>query len=196
MQCEDGMNESGGKCAALYTQVSAIDESCDPPLEGLRKFAGHRFSLYREYVDLGQSGAQRRRPQLDALMRDAKKRLFDAVLVWKFGRFARSATELIEKLDELSSLGIDFISYADGIDSTTLTCQPFQIVGAIARFQRELVAHGSRTSLFHIKPSGKHVDAARVARLRSSGNSLRTIAKTLDIPVSRVRRALVHGDSR
>jgi DNA invertase Pin-like site-specific DNA recombinase len=127
-------------------------------------------------------------------MRNAKCHLFDAVLIWKFDRFARSAAELIEKLDELSSLGIDFISYADGIDTTALTCQPFQIIGTVARFQRELVAERSRASLFRKKFQGKQVDAATVARLRSRGNSLRAIAKTLDIPISRVRRALVHGD--
>jgi hypothetical protein len=66
------MNASDRKCVALYAQVRAIDESYYQPLEDLRKFAGRRFSRCREYIDLGLSGAQRRRPQLDALMRDAK----------------------------------------------------------------------------------------------------------------------------
>jgi DNA invertase Pin-like site-specific DNA recombinase len=67
-------------------------------LEDLRRFAGQRFGERREYVDTGVSGAQRRRPQLDALMVDARRRRFDAVLVWKFDRFARSVKHLVDSL--------------------------------------------------------------------------------------------------
>jgi DNA invertase Pin-like site-specific DNA recombinase len=108
------------KTAALYARVSTLDQNCEVQLADLRRYAGQRFALYREYIDVGVSGAQRNRPQLDMLKRDAHKRLFD---VWKFDRFARSLKHLIESLDEFSSLGIDFVSYTEGVDTTTPTGQ-------------------------------------------------------------------------
>jgi DNA invertase Pin-like site-specific DNA recombinase len=192
------------KEAALYARVSTLDQNCEVQLQDLRRFAAHRFTRFREYIDLGVSGTQRHRPQLDMLMKDAHKRLFDVVLVWKFDRFARSLKHLIESLDEFSSLGIDFVSYTEGVDTTTPSGQLlFHIVGAVAQFERDLIAERVRAGLAHAKAMGKHigrpraiVDVAAVASLRSGGKSLRNIAKTLGIPVSRVRRALIPSDSR
>ena len=66
------------KTAALYARVSTLDQNCEVQLQDLRRHAGQRFAPYREYIDVGVSGAQRHRPQLDLLMKDARKRLFDA----------------------------------------------------------------------------------------------------------------------
>src|SRR5215470_12040336 len=127
------MSESR-KTAAIYVRVSTLEQNCEAQLQDLRRFVGQRFALYREYIDVGVSGAQRHRPQLDMLMRDARKRLFDVVLVWKFDRFARSLKQLIESLDEFDALGIHFISLTEGIDTTTSAGQLlFHIVGAVAQ---------------------------------------------------------------
>jgi DNA invertase Pin-like site-specific DNA recombinase len=173
-------------------------------LQDLRRYAGQRFALYREYIDVGVNGAQRHRAQLDALKKDARKRLLDVVLVWKFDRFARSLKHLIESLDEFSSLGIDFVSYTEGVDTTTPSGQLlFHIVGAVAQFERDLISERVRAGLAHARAIGKHIGRPRAAvdmdavrRLRSSGESRRNIAKTLGIPVSRVRRALVQRETR
>jgi DNA invertase Pin-like site-specific DNA recombinase len=113
------MEQNLRKVAALYARVSTLDQNCEVQLEDLRRFANKRFARHCEYTDAGVSGTQRRRPQLDALMRDARIRLFDVVLVWKFDRFARSLKHLIESLDEFNALGIDFISLTEGVDTTT-----------------------------------------------------------------------------
>ena len=191
------------KVAALYARVSTLDQNCEVQLQDLRRFAGQRFAQYREYIDVGVSGAQRHRPQLDALMKDAHKRLFDVVLVWKFDRFARSLKHLIESLDEFSSLGIDFVSYTEGVDTTTPSGQLlFHIVGAVAQFERDLIVERVRAGMAHARSLGKHIGRPRAAvdlrvvqNLRSQGKSLRVIAMSLGIPVSRVRRALVRMDS-
>jgi DNA invertase Pin-like site-specific DNA recombinase len=196
------MSESR-KTAALYARVSTLDQNCEVQLQDLRRFAGQRFTTYREYIDVGVRGAQRQRPQLDLLKKDARKRLFDVVLMWKFDRFARSLKHLIESLDEFSSLGIDFVSYTEGVDTTTPTGQLlFHVVGAVAQFERDLIAERVRAGLAHARAMGKHigrpranVDVESVKNLRSKGNSLRVIAMTLGIPVSRVRRALIRIDA-
>ena len=63
-------NDVGKKTVALYARVSTLDQSCDMQLEDLRRYSS-RFARSYEYVEVGVSGAQRRRPQLDQLMKDA-----------------------------------------------------------------------------------------------------------------------------
>jgi DNA invertase Pin-like site-specific DNA recombinase len=184
--------------AAVYARVSTLDQNCEVQLADLRRYASQRFVHFCEYVDQGVSGTQRRRPQLDALMRDAHKRLFEVVLVWKFDRFARSLKHLIDSLEEFRALGIDFVSYTEGIDTTTPSGQLlFHVVGAVAQFERDLIAERVRAGMAHARAMGKHigrprakVDVEDVRDLRSQGKSLRTIATALGVPISRVRRAL------
>jgi DNA invertase Pin-like site-specific DNA recombinase len=186
------------KTVALYARVSTLDQSCAMQLEDLRRYASQRFDRQYEYVDTGVSGTQRSRPQLDALMKDAHKRLFGVVLVWKFDRFARSLKHLIDSLAEFGALGINFISFTEGIDTTTPSGQLlFHIVGAVAQFERDLISERVRAGIAHARAIGKHigrpraqVDIEQVKALRGQGMSLRSIARAVGIPVSRVRRAL------
>ena len=190
------------KTAALYARVSTLDQNCDLQLADLRRYARQRFECLREYVDRGISGTQRHRPQLDVLVKDARKRMFDVVLVWKFDRFARSLKHLIDSLEEFRALGIDFISYTEGIDTTTPTGQLlFHMVGAVAQFERDLIVERVRAGMAHARAMGKRigrpraeVDLEQVVLFRNQGKSLRAIARLLAVPVSRVRRALVRTD--
>jgi len=189
---------SKAETAALYARVSTSEQSCGLQLDELRRYANQRFDQVLEFVDVGVSGTQRRRPQLDALMQGARRRLFDAVVVWKFDRFGRSLKHLLDSLEEFHALGIDFISLTEGIDTTTPTGQLlFGIFGAVAQFERDLIVERVRAGIAHARSLGKqigrprvHVDLDLIIRLRSENLSLRRIARKLDIPVSRVRRAL------
>lgn len=200
-----GLPQKLPRTVALYARVSTVEQNCELQLEDLRRFGAGRFDQVHEYVDIGVSGTQRHRPQLDALMRDARRRKFEVILVWKFDRFARSLRHLIDSLDEFRSLGIHFISYTEGIDTTTPSGElVFHIVGAVAQFERDLIAERIRAGLAHARAQGKRigrpralVDDERVLLLRRQGESLKQIAETLDVPVSRVRRSLhrtSHGE--
>jgi DNA invertase Pin-like site-specific DNA recombinase len=197
------MNAREPKTVALYATVSTADQNCEMQLDDLRRFASQRLGRPYEYVDVGVSGTQRRRPRLDALLKDAHKRLFDVVLVWKFDRFARSVKHLVNSLEEFRALGIDFISYTEGIDTTTPSGElVFHIMGAVAQFERDRMTERVRAGIAHARAMGKHigrprapVDSERVLALRREGKSLRTIAKTLAVPVSRVRRTLTQRTS-
>src|SRR6266436_5628906 len=91
--------------AAIYARVSTRDQNCNMQLRDLRAYCIARgFSTVCEYVDVGESGAKDSRPQLNELMAAARKRLFDAVLVWRFDRFARSTKHLLLALEEFRSL--------------------------------------------------------------------------------------------
>jgi DNA invertase Pin-like site-specific DNA recombinase len=131
-------------------------------------------------------------------MADARKKRFDVVLVWKFDRFARSLKHLIDSLEDFGALGIDFVSYTEGVDTTTPSGRLlFHMVGAVAQFERDLIAERVRAGIAHAKAIGKRIgrppaeiDVGQVRSLRARALSLRKIARILNVPVSRVRRAL------
>jgi len=198
------MNPGIDKTVAIYARVSTLDQNCGSQLGDLRRYASQRFRRYYEYIDQGVSGRQRRRPQLDELMKNAHRRLFDVVLVWKFDRFARSLKHLIDSLEEFRVLGIDFVSYTEGVDTTTPTGQLlFNVVGAVAQFERDLIAERVRAGMAHARAIGKQIgrpraiiDAVKVQELRNQGMSLRGIGDALGAPVSRVRRGLARPNVR
>src|ERR1035441_778792 len=81
---------------AIYTRVSTDDQSTKTQEHELRQYAKNRnWAVQRVYTDHGFSGALEKRPALDELLRDTRKRKFDVVLVWKFDRFARSLRQQI-----------------------------------------------------------------------------------------------------
>lgn len=125
----------------IYARVSTKDQNCELQLSDLRIFCDTRkFTVVREYVDVGESGAKDSRPQLNELMADARKRKLDAVIVWRFDRFARSTKHLLLALEEFRSLGIQFISYHENIDTSSPLGQAlFTIVSAVAQLERDLI---------------------------------------------------------
>jgi DNA invertase Pin-like site-specific DNA recombinase len=88
-------------------------------------------------VDRGVSGAKDRRRALDELLKAAKRRRFDVLVVWRLDRLGRNLRHLILVLDELHALGVAFVSLAEGIDATTPAGRlQLHVLGAIAEFER------------------------------------------------------------
>ncbi len=99
--------------AAIYARVSTANTGQDPAMQTreLKEFCQRRgWEVAGEYVDRGVSGAKDSRPELNRLMADGHQRRFDAVLVWKFDRFARSVSHLLRALETFSALGVEFVS--------------------------------------------------------------------------------------
>lgn len=90
-------------------------------------------------MDLGISGAKESRPELNRLVLDAHQRKIDAVLVWKIDRFGRSLKHLVDSLADLSAYGVAFISLRNLDLSTPSGRLMFQIIGAMAEFERSLI---------------------------------------------------------
>src|SRR5262249_52560245 len=111
-----------------------------------------------EYVDVGISGTKERRPELDRLMADAHRRRFDAVLCWKFDRFARSVSHLLRALETFRTLGIDFISFSEQLDTSTPTGKMvFTVLGAVAELERSLIVEGVRAGMRNARARGKRI---------------------------------------
>ena len=143
-------------------------------------------------------GAKDSRPELNRLMADAKQRRFDAVCVWKLDRFGRSLRHLVNALADLESLGLSFISLKDNLDLSTPSGRlMFQIIGAMAEFERALIQERVRAGLRNAKAKGGTlgrpriaVDASQIARLRSQGASWRNISKQLGVSIGTAHAAL------
>lgn len=141
---------------AIYARVSTNEQSPELQLRDLRQYTMARGLSATEYVDSGFSGAKQSRPALDRLMDDARKRRFDCVLVWRFDRFARSTKHLLLALEEFRSLGIQFISYQENIDTTSPLGQAlFTIVSAVAQLERDLIRGRVRAGLRNARAKGK-----------------------------------------
>jgi putative DNA-invertase from lambdoid prophage Rac len=126
--------------AAIYARVSTVDQEPENQLQELRRYVEARGWSAVEYVDRGVSGAKDRRPPIDQLLTDAKRRRFDVLVCWRLDRLGRNLKHLITLLDELQSLGVAFVSLAEGIDATTPAGKlQMHILGAIAEFERERI---------------------------------------------------------
>jgi DNA invertase Pin-like site-specific DNA recombinase len=182
----------------LYARVST-NHGQDPELQlrELREYAASRgWKIVQEYTDQGISGSKDSRPALDRLMSDAHQRKLDAVLVWKLDRFGRSLRHLVNALAELEALGVAFVSLRDNLDLSTPSGRlMFQIIGAMAEFERSLIQERVKAGLRNAKAKGQRlgrpradVDKAEVEALRASGASWRAIAKNLGVGVGTVHR--------
>ena len=131
----------------------------------------------------------------------ARKRQFDAVVVWRFDRFARSTKHLLLALEEFRSLGVQFISYQENIDTSSPLGQAlFIIVSAVAQLERDLIRERVNAGLRNARACGKQLGRPRrvvnhdeVRRLRSEGASLRQIAEKLGVGYGTVRLSLAHS---
>jgi len=161
----------------LYTRVSTCEQKVDMQLSDLRRYSKQRgFDVYKEYSDEGISGTKDRRPALDELMEDARKRKFDAVLCWRFDRFARSTKHLITSLEEFRHLGIEFISYQENIDtSSPLGKAIFTIVSAIAELERNIIIERVKAGIRRAKENGKRL--GRPKRLNLNVEELQKIVR-------------------
>jgi DNA invertase Pin-like site-specific DNA recombinase len=165
----------------------------------LREYCERRgWSVAGEYVDVGISGTKEKRPELDKLMVDAHRRRFDAVIVWKFDRFARSVSHLLRALETFKALGIEFVSFSEQLDTSTPAGKMvFTVLGAVAELERSLIVERVKAGLRNAKAKGKklgrprvRVNSEKIAALRSQGRSMRAIAGELGYSRTLVQRVV------
>ncbi len=192
--------------AALYARVSTLNgQHPEMQLAELREHASRRgWEISGEYVDEGVSGSKESRPELNRLVTDAHQRKFDIVLVWKIDRFGRSLKHLVNALADLDSYGVAFASLKDNLDLSTPSGRlMFQIIGAMAEFERALIQERVKAGLHNARRNGKKlgrprraVDLDRIARMKAEGRSLRSIAEKLGVGYGTVRMRLAVGERK
>ena len=183
----------------IYARVSTKEQNCELQLRDLRAFCQARhFAVIGEYVDIGESGAKDSRPRLNALLADTRKRKLDAIVVWRFDRFARSTKHLLLALEEFRSLGVQFISYQENIDTSSPLGQAlFTIVSAVAQLERDLIRERVSAGIRNARAKGKQLgrprvaaDVKKIASMRTGGMSWRGIAQHTGISSRTIRRLM------
>jgi DNA invertase Pin-like site-specific DNA recombinase len=181
--------------AALYARVSTLDQTCENQLLELRRYCEARgWQVRREFVDNGVSGSKDRRPALDDLLRDARRRRFDVLVCWRLDRLGRNLRHLVMLLEELRDLGIGFVSLGEGIDLATPAGRlQLHILAALAEFERSRIQERVRAGLARVRASGKRlgrpVVPVPVERLATvEGLSVREAAKRLQVSRSTLQR--------
>lgn len=190
--------------AAIYARVSTAHNGQDPTMQTreLCEYCERRgWTVVGEYVDVGISGTKEKRPELDRLMSDAHRRRLDAVIVWKFDRFARSVSHLLRALETFQALGIHFVSLSESLDTSTPAGKMvFTVLGAVAELERSLIVERVKAGLRNARSKGRKlgrprsvVDASRVATLRSQGLGWKRIATELGVGVGTLYRLPLDG---
>jgi DNA invertase Pin-like site-specific DNA recombinase len=180
------------KRVAIYARVSTVDRGQDPETQllALREYAMRRgFLCVGEYVEYA-SGTREDRPRYRALLEVARKRQVDVVLVWRYDRFARSTQALVHALKEFHSLGVDFISYQENLDTTTPQGEMiFTVMASLAQFESALISERVKAGMARAKAQGKRISQApiaqqvqdRIAELHAQRLSIQQIRKRLRI---------------
>jgi len=188
------------KTVAIYARVSTDKQKVDMQLGELQQFAARSgWTIYKEYIDQSFTGANTNRPAFLDMMEAARKRKFDVLLVWKLDRLSRSLKDLINTLDELGSCGIDFVSYDNNLDTSTPTGKlVFQIVGAVAEFEKDIIRERVVAGLANARLKGKRLgrppksaalyEKAKI--MRSEGLSFRNIGEQLGVDEGTIRKRL------
>jgi DNA invertase Pin-like site-specific DNA recombinase len=177
---------------AIYARVSTSNNGQSPEMQirELREYCNRRgWKISHEFVDVGISGTKESRPQLDKLIAAAHLRRFDAVVCWRFDRFARSVSHLLRALETFKALGIEFVSLSEQVDTSTPTGKMvFTVLGAVAELERNLIAERVKAGLRNARAKGKILGRPRkiantdeIRRLRSQGASWRAVGTALGV---------------
>jgi putative DNA-invertase from lambdoid prophage Rac len=173
------------KSVAAYVRVSRLDQNTDNQLIELRNYVKDRGWTATEFTEKGVSGSKDRRPELDRMMADVRRKRFDAVLCWKLDRLGRSLKHLIDLIEELGKLDVAFVSKGEGIDTSTPAGRlQLHILGAIAEFERERLRERTNLGLDRARAQGKRLGRKPNRALRSrlasvEGLSVRKAAEVL-----------------
>jgi DNA invertase Pin-like site-specific DNA recombinase len=188
------------KRVAFYVRVSTMDQNPETQLRELREYAERRGLTAREheYVDHGVGGTKARRPALDRMLGDARRRRFDVLLVWSCDRLARSTKHFLQVLDELDSCGVQFISLREAFDTKGALGRAFLgIVAVLGEMERALLIERVRSGMARARAEGRQIGRARldlnrkqVIQDRRSGMSLTQVAKRHNISRASVCRLI------
>lgn len=183
----------------IYARISTGDQNTLPmQIEAMKKYVSTRNWQVVTQIEDTESGASER-PQREQLIKAARKRDIDVIIVWRLDRWGRSVTDLVTTLHELNQLGVGFISLTEALDLTTASGRAMAGMLAIfAEFERELLRERVRAGIQHAKrlgkPHGRPQTAAKqinqIKVLFNQGLSQSKIAKELKIGRTSVRRLL------
>jgi putative DNA-invertase from lambdoid prophage Rac len=182
--------------AAIYARVSTFDQEPENQLQELRRYVKARGWTGVEFVDRGVSGSKDKRPALDALLKDAKRRRFDVLVCWRLDRLGRNLRHLVTMLEDLQHVGVAFVSLGEGIDCTTPAGKlQLHILAALAEFERERIRERVMAGLLRARAQGKRLGRPRRRPITVNvpGGTVRAAAQTWGVSKSTAARWITGG---
>jgi len=185
--------------AGLYARVSTLDQQTLPmQMRALREYAARRgWTVVEECKEVGSGAVARAMRQ--RLIDSARRRDIDVVLVWRLDRWGRSVADLVSTLQELTALGVGFVSVTEALDLTTPAGRAMAgLLSVFAEFERDIMRERVRAGLAHARMEGKRLGrpptaagkAESVRALSLAGISKSEIARRLKIGRTSVRHLL------
>jgi DNA invertase Pin-like site-specific DNA recombinase len=171
------------KTVAIYARVSTEEQNLEHQVTELKNIASlQNFMVYEIYTDTA-SGTKDSRPELNRMMFDLRKGLFNAVMIYKLDRLGRSLKHLITICEELDKKGVDLIVTSQGIDTSTATGKLlFNILGSVAEFERELISERTKMGMKKAvnvgkrgKDKGQRKKGGYYLRYQKKGGSLKCV---------------------
>lgn len=139
---------------AIYVRVSKEEQHLQQQIDDLSEYVkkmGWEYKFFEE-----KESTRKTRPVKQHLMQLCRERKYDALIVWRLDRFARTVQEMVMDVAELEARGVSFMSLKDGIDfSTPAGRLQFHILSAFAQFERDLISERTKAGLRHAKNVGK-----------------------------------------
>jgi len=187
------------KRVALYLRVSTGEQTTAKQRRELEAVAQHRgWEIVAVYEDAGISGAKGRdkRPQFDAMLKDAVRGKFDILAVWAVDRLGRSLQDLVSTLSDLHGAGVDLFLHQQASDTTTPSGRAmFQMLGVFAEFERSMIQERIRAGLARARAQGKALgrpkvrcDEAAILEALEGGESIRRTASRFGVSAAKVQR--------
>lgn len=141
---------------AIYARVSTEEQDPEHQVNSLKEFARLRgdevFAVYKDVI----SGSKDSRPALMTLLQDAYSRKFQVILIWKLDRLGRSLQHLLDITTKLEKWQIGLICQTQPFDTTSAGGKLiFQIFGAMAEFERNLISERTKLGLKRAVGVGK-----------------------------------------
>ena len=183
----------------IYARVSTYDQqTLGMQVEAIKKYVKARgWQVELEVTEIG-SGAKEKEKR-DALIKAARRREIDRVIVWKLDRWGRSVSDLFHTLNELANLNVGFISITEALDLTTPTGRAMAgLLAIFSEFEREILRERVKAGIAYArsqgKPHGRPKSASllkdEVSKLFAQGVSKSEIARRLGIGRTSVRRII------
>jgi DNA invertase Pin-like site-specific DNA recombinase len=184
---------------ARYLRVSKVDQNPELQDDETRDFINKRnWNLTHTYLDHGISGSRERRPELDRMLSDARRKRFDAIVVWRSDRLFRSLRHMVVTLDELAGFGVAFSSVTEPFDTATASGRLLiHLVSAMAEFEKMVLVERTKAGVAAAVRRGakvgrprRNVNLEKARRLRDQGMTVREVASELQIGVATLHRAM------
>ena len=181
---------------AIYARVSTLDQQPENQLAELRRYVEARGWTAVEYVDRGVSGVKDRRPALDRLVADARRRRFDVIACWRLDRLGRNLRHLVTLGDELQALGVGLVSLGESIDTTTPSGRLlFGILATLAAFERDRLRERTIAGLQRARAQGVRLGRRRTTPtpIAIPGGNVRAAAAIWGVSKSTAARWISRG---